>query len=266
MELEMKDKVVLVTGASSGIGKAVAIRAAKEGAHLVLVSRNAEALQKLAVELNSQYQTDCLVVKCDVSVKEQLDLLVKKVMDKYQRIDYLINSAGYGTFKEATEFTYEEIVAMYQVNTFAMIYLSNLVAELMKNQSSGHIFLISSIAGKMSTPASSIYSSTKAAVISYANALRLELKKDMIKVTTVNPGPVSTAFFTYDDTLKSYYQRVKKFTIKPEDVANKIVDTALNNSNCREINMPAIMSVAATFYQNFPKLGDFFALNIFNLK
>lgn len=262
----MKNKVFVITGASSGIGKAVAKKAAEQGAFLVLMARNVIALESLANELYQSFHTDSLVVKCDVSDKNQLENAYNKIKDKYQRVDYLINCAGYGTFKLAKDFSYEEVQEMFKVNTFGMMYLTTLISELMLQQQSGHIFFISSIAGKIATPNSSVYSSTKFAAIGYANALRLELKKANIYVTTVNPGPVSTAFFSYDQNLRDYYQNVKQFTITPELVADKIIRAATKKPNTREINLPLLMSLAANLYQLFPYIGDYLALNVFNLK
>lgn len=262
----MNNKVMVITGASSGIGKAVAIKAAKQGANLVLIARNVSALENLAHQLYHQYHTDSLVVKCDVSDKTQLEYAYQKIKSKYQRVDYLINCAGYGIFKLANEFSYEEVNEMFKVNTFGMIYLTTLISQLMVQQQSGHIFFVSSMAGKMATPNSSVYSSTKFAVIGYANALRLELKQANVFVTTVNPGPVATPFFSYDKNLRDYYEKVKRFTITPELVADKMVKVATQKPYTREINLPLSMSLAANLYQIFPYIGDYLALNIFNLK
>lgn len=262
----MKDKVMLITGASSGIGKVIAEYAAKEGARLILVARNAKALNILAKQLYQDYRIDVLVVSCDLSITQQIDRLMRKIEKKYQTVDILINCAGYGIFKDASDFTYDEILAMFQVNTFGMMYLANKVTEMMKQRQSGHIFFLSSIAGKISTPSSSVYSATKSAIISYANALRLELKQYNISVTTVNPGPVTTPFFSYSDQMQNYYEKVKHFSIEPERIAKKMIQVAKHQPNRREINIPLSMASAAVLYHMFPKIGDYLALNAFNFK
>lgn len=262
----MKNKVILITGASSGIGKATAILAAQKGAKLVLAARQEQRLHELATELQNNYQSDVLVVRCDVADAKQLDYLVEQTMQQFQRIDILINCAGYGVFKSAVDFSYQETQAMYAVNTLGMIYLASLVARQMKQQQSGHIFFVCSIAGKLTTPSASVYSSTKAAMISYANALRMELKTDNILVTTVNPGPVKTAFFAHSTEMENYYQKVKQFAIDAEDVAEKMIQVAMSRSKKRELNLPMTMAVAAKFSQLFPKISDYFASNVFNFK
>lgn len=262
----MQDKIMLITGASSGIGKEIAIKAAQKGAKLILVARSTDKLKSLAFSLHKAFKTESLIVTCDMSQSRQIDRLVKKVDAKFGRVDYLVNCAGYGKFKEASEFTYDEMMAMFKVNTFGMMYLSKLISVKMKELKRGHIFFVSSMAGKISTPSSSVYAASKAAIISYADALRLELKKDRIKVTTVNPGPVATNFFSYDDNLKEYYHRVKQFTIKPKKVADEIIKACESDANQREINLPFTMAISSKLYRLFPNLADNLVLNLFNFK
>ncbi|MBF6978506.1 SDR family oxidoreductase [Aerococcaceae bacterium zg-BR22] len=260
----MKGKHILITGASSGIGEAVAKKAAAQGANLTLVARNTKKLTRLAKDLAAQYDTTTLVVKCDMSDPKQIERMVKKSVHRFKNIDMLMNCAGYGTFKEAIEFTYDEIVEMFKVNTFGMMHLANLAVPHMKRGS--RIFFVSSIAGKIATPASSVYSATKSAILSYADALRLELKSKGIRVTTINPGPVRTEFFNHDERSKTYYERIKDISLSAEDLANLIIRVMNNQPSRREINTPNIMALAANLYHLFPKIGDHLTLNTFNYK
>ncbi|MBR7926844.1 SDR family oxidoreductase [Aerococcaceae bacterium zg-ZUI334] len=260
----MNGQHILITGASSGIGEAVARKAAAQGAALTLVARNTKKLAQLAKELAAQYDTSTLVVKCDMSEPKQIERLVKKSMQRFKKIDVLLNCAGYGTFKDAVEFSYDEIVEMFKVNTFGMMYLSQLSVPHMSKGS--RIFFVSSIAGKIATPASSVYSASKSAILSYANALRLELKAKGIMVTSINPGPVRTEFFSHDERSQQYYERVKDMSLSVDTVAEQIIRVAMTQSSRREINLPLSMSLAANLYNLFPKIGDFLALTAFNLK
>ena len=129
---------------------------------------------------------------------------------------------------------------------------------------SGHIINIASMAGKMATPKSTIYSATKFAVIGFSNALRLELKPFGIHVTTVNPGPIETNFFNIADPNGSYLDKIGAMVLQADDLAKEIVNTF--GKNKREINRPRLMNTAAFFYQVFPTIGDYLAGGIFNKK
>ena len=176
--MKLLNKVILITGASSGLGRETARQAAQEGAKLVLVARRKDQLKELANEIQREFNVELLIVSADLSQATQIERVVVKSKEYFGRIDYLVNSAGFGEFKPALDFTYDEIEAMFKVNTFAMMYLSQLVAEVMLEQGRGHIIFISSISGKLSTPSSSVYSATKSAIIGYADSLRLEVRKN----------------------------------------------------------------------------------------
>jgi len=111
------------------------------------------------------------------------------------------------------------------------------------------------LAGKVSTPKTAVYSATKGAVISFSNALRMELDPVNIRVTTVNPGPVDTPFFNQFDPDREYLQKMGYLVLKPEKIARKIVQNA--GKNKREINLPLLLSGATHLYQLFPEIGDF---------
>lgn len=262
--MKLLNKVVLITGASSGIGRETAWQAASQGANLVIVARRKAALKELAHEIRAKHAVDILMITADLSQAVQIERLVKKTKQYYGKIDYLVNSAGFGEFKPALDFSYKEIEAMFRINTFAMMYLSQLVAEMMIEQQSGQIILISSISGKLSTPSSSVYSASKSAIIGYADSLRLELKKFGIGVTTINPGPVKTPFFTRSESLEIYYQRIERFALETETVASKVIYAMTHQP--REINLPFILKTAAVISPLVPHLSDFLKLNLFNFK
>lgn len=265
--MDLNNKVVLISGASSGIGKAIAIEVAKAGGNLAIVSRRVELLEALKAELESNYQVRVLVLQKDLTKTKEIEATVQQTMAFFGRIDYLINSSGIGIFKKATEFNFEEIEQTFKINTYAMIYLSQLVArEMIIQNNPGHILFVASVAGKIATPSSSIYSASKFAIIGYANSLRLELKKFNIAVTTINPGPVKTDFFNHDPSSKSYYERIKKYSLDPNVLAQDVVKHMIPNRRKRELNRPRFFSVANIMYQFFPKIGDLLAGDVFNFK
>jgi short-subunit dehydrogenase len=134
----------------------------------------------------------------------------------------------------------------------------------MAEQKRGHIINIASMAGKMATQKSTVYSATKFAVLGYSNALRLELRPLHIQVTTVNPGPIRTHFFDKADESGTYLDKVGMFLLEPQDLALEIVNAI--GTRKREINRPRVMEVGARLYNLFPTVSDFFASEVFNFK
>ena len=249
-------QVVLITGASSGLGALAAQRFAQEGANIVLVARREERLKELASRLQEDYQVQAHVIAADLSQEAAIERVVEKTLTRFGRIDFLLSGAGYGDFKAATEFGYEEVEAMFRLNTLAMIHLINLVAKQMQVQGNGRILIIASIAGKVATPYSSVYSGTKFAMIGYANALRLELSPQGIGVTTINPGPIQTEFFSGNARLTAYFKNVQKWALSPEAVVEAIMKAAARKRAPREVNMPWVLAVSDVLYHLFPRLAD----------
>lgn len=142
--------------------------------------------------------------------------------------------------------------------------LSRRLGARMKERGKGHIINIVSMAGLIATSKSSLYSATKFAAIGFSNALRLELTPDSVYVTTVNPGPIRTAFFDQADPDGSYLKSVDRFLLEPDAVAKKIVKTI--GKNKRELNLPLSLNLAHKFYSLFPKLADKLAGETFNYK
>ncbi|MDO4432164.1 MAG: SDR family oxidoreductase [Aerococcaceae bacterium] len=260
----LNQKVIIITGASSGIGKEIASQAAQNGARLVLVARRQELLESLKQTLIDQFQAEVRIEVADMSNRIDIERVVAQTKQHFGRIDVLINGAGYGTFKRATEFSYSEMQDMFAVNTFGMMYLSQLVAAEMIQQGSGHLFFIASIAGKLATPSTSVYSASKFAVIGYANALRLELKDAGIHVTTVNPGPVNTPFFSRDAQSERYFERVKRYSLRPEMLAKQMIQAITRPK--RELNLPITLHIASKLAVLFPKIADYLIVKHFNFK
>lgn len=262
----MEHKVVVITGASSGIGQAVARQTAALGAKLVISARNVEKLSQLAVELQTTYGTEIEMVVADLQQLSSVETIVQVSKQRFGKIDYLFSNAGYGDFTRFDENTPKSIQEMFQVNVFAMMYLSQLVAIEMIEKGKGQIILVGSMAGKVPTPMTTAYSASKAAIIGYADALRLELQEVNISVTTVNPGPVKTAFFDRSSVMGNYYKKVEWLAIDADILAQKIVRNMLRTKPKRELNVPKILNVAAFAYRCVPKVGDWMATRVFNLK
>lgn len=264
-ERRLKNKTILITGASGGLGEQVAYEAARRGAIVIVTARREErliAVRDRCMELSGR---EAFAHVLDVSDRMQISKVLSRILgEQGGKIDVLVNNAGFGLFQLALDTPPEIIEEMFRVNVLGLIQISQKVALEMKSRRFGHIINISSQAGKMATPKSAVYSGTKFAVRGFSNALRLELKPFGINVTTVNPGPIQTDFFGKADRDGSYLAQLKRWVLDSEYVAKQIVDSMLTNR--REINLPPLMEVGARLYVLFPRFGDYLASTIFNRK
>ncbi|WP_110927524.1 SDR family NAD(P)-dependent oxidoreductase [Bacillus massiliglaciei] len=258
---QLKGKTVIVTGASGGIGLEIARLAAEKGARTVLLARSLAKLESIQAELAEKYGAEVYVYQLDVSDANMVEQVFKKIFDTVGEADVLVNNAGYGIFKEADQTDAKEAEAMFRVNVLGLMACTNMVLPAMKRRRQGHIMNIASQAGKIATPKSSLYSATKFAVLGYSNALRLEVMEYGIHVTTVNPGPVETNFFSIADESGSYAKSIARFMLKSEEVAAKVVGAMLTNK--REINLPGWMNAAGKLYTLFPGTAEFFGKKAF---
>jgi short-subunit dehydrogenase len=188
---KLKNKKIWITGASSGIGEALAHALARERADLILSSRNREKLEKVK-EACLEYTSFCVVQPLDLSDTEGLEIVVENVVKKVGSIDILINNAGRSQRSLAKETSFDVDRSIMEVNFFGAIKLTKLVLPYMLKNGSGHIVVISSITGKFGFPLRTAYSASKHAIQGYFESLRAELKPDNINVTIVSPGRVKT--------------------------------------------------------------------------
>lgn len=184
MHKQMK-KIILITGASSGIGKATAIQLAEKGATVYASARRLdkmEDLKSLGIQLVSMDVTN------DISMQE----VVNNILQQEGRIDVLINNAGYGSFGALEDVPLSEAKYQFEVNVFGLARLTQLVLPSMRKQKSGHIINISSMGGKFGEPHGAWYHSTKYAVEGLSDSLRMELKQFNIKVVLIEPGAIKS--------------------------------------------------------------------------
>ncbi|CAM3290671.1 SDR family NAD(P)-dependent oxidoreductase [Lactiplantibacillus plajomi] len=257
-------KTVLVTGASSGLGEQLALAAAAQGANLVLAARRQDRLTRVADQCRILSGQQALAVRCDVSRVSQVDQVFATIDDVFGQLDVVINAAGFGHMALAVATDPHLTEKMFRVNTLGTMYVSQLAARRMQRQRHGEIINVASIAGKIATPKSAVYAATKAALIAYDNALRLELKSVGVNVMTVNPGPIATDFFETADPSGQYFAKVARVALNPVKLAELIISKIGHHR--REINRPWVMAAANLGYQVAPKLGDWFAGSVFNYK
>ena len=187
--------VAIITGASSGIGRAVAIALAKRRYAVVLAARRLELLEQVARECRELSGAPALAIATDVASRQQIDAMVASVMERFGKVDVLVNNAGYGLFSSVQDTTDEQMRRIFDVNFFGLFYGCQAVAPIMMKQRSGHIMNVSSVIGKRGTPFHGAYCATKFAVAGLTESLRVELKPCGVRVTLVCPGLTETEFF-----------------------------------------------------------------------
>lgn len=193
MKQRFKDKIVVVTGASSGIGRALGIRFAEEGARTILIARSEEKLKEITEGLKKRgFQADWF--RCDVSVRSEVESVFKNIFDKYSKIDILVNNAGVGLYGEVEKLDDESLRALFQTNIFGPLYCIQAVLRSMKNERSGHIVNVSSVAGRRAMPGVAGYAMSKFALHALSESLRVEVRPYNIYVTVISPGLIRTDF------------------------------------------------------------------------
>jgi NADP-dependent 3-hydroxy acid dehydrogenase YdfG len=186
------EPVLVITGASTGIGAATARRAVEFGHRVVLAARSADKLEALAEELGGDARA--LAVRCDVTSWDDQQALVQTALDRYGRVDSYFANAGFGAKRGFLEESVEHWKSMIDTNVLGAALSIRASLDHFKEQNSGHLILTSSIAGRRALPGS-LYSATKHAVTAMGEALRQEIADTNIKMTLIEPGAVDTPFF-----------------------------------------------------------------------
>ena len=238
---ELKNKVVIITGASEGIGKDAAILFAQKGAKVVLVARTLKNLEKVGVELE-KINADFLILQADVSKSAQVEKLVADTVNKFEKIDILVNNAGvggrYGSFLNISEQEYDDVM---DINMKGVFLCCKAAVPKMIKQKSGQIINVSSIVGLRTAPNYSVYSASKFALVGFSRALSADLGKKGITVNLVCPGLTQTNFvkkLKFDSMIinnpvaKKYISRRGMPSVQ---VAEEIVKLALAPENGKEI-------------------------------
>ena len=187
------NQVVIITGASSGIGEATARRLARDGMRVALAARRQDELERVAGEVRAA-GGQALVAPTDVRDRAAIHRMVEATLTTWGRVDVLVNNAGLGYSRRIVNLNPAELRDQVSVNLIAVIECAQAVLPAMLRQRSGHIINIASIAGFVGLPGSSVYSATKAAVISFSDSLRREVQSEGVHVTAFCPGFVDTSF------------------------------------------------------------------------
>ncbi|MBA3532865.1 MAG: SDR family NAD(P)-dependent oxidoreductase [Ardenticatenales bacterium] len=228
----IEDKVVLLTGASEGIGEETARLLATRGASVILASRSQERLEALARSL-AHLPGERLAVPTDVSVASHREALIAATMEQFGRVDVLINNAGVGLDAPVEESTLDEARYLFEVNFFAPLHLTQLVLPLMRAQGGGQVVQVSSIVGMRATANIGLYCASKYALNGLADTLRVELEGSNIQVTSIYPGVTRTSFVA--NQLRTARNKPAAIAVPPERVAQVIVDSIERGSRARYV-------------------------------
>lgn len=220
--MDPRHKVVLLTGASAGIGAATAREFAQAGARLALVARNRDALERLAAELPGQ----ALVVPTDVSSASQCQALVARVLEHWQQVDILINNAGIGLAGPVADLNPDDLERTLGVDLFGPLYLTQAVLPGMRARRSGQIINISSVLAAQPLPYLGGYAAAKAALERMSESLRMELRGTGVAVSVVRPGTTQTAFRTNRLGAGHERRRVAPTGVPPAAVARAVLRAA----------------------------------------
>lgn len=223
---DLGGEVAVVTGASSGIGKATAKSLAEEGADVVLAARREGELKELADHINTE-GGDALVVPTDVTDESDVQNLVDQTVEEFGGLDILINNAGVMLLEQVEDADSDNVQQMVDVNLSGLMQLTREALPIMQDQGSGHVVNLSSVAGRKSFPGSSAYSATKFGVNGFSEGLRQEVTgEDDIRVTLIEPGFVDTELAEHipDDDIQEQTEKTLETmdALTPQDIARSI--------------------------------------------
>jgi len=245
-----KDKTVIVTGGSEGVGAAAARLFAEAGANLMLVARNRKNLEAIAAELRDKARVS--VFPMDVSDADSCADMVKKTLFEFGRIDVLVNNAGFHVRGDVESATADELARTIDVNLRAPIVLTRLVLPHIREAGGGAIINVASLAGRTPVPGSAAYSASKFGLRAFAFSLAEAIRDSGIKLAVVSPGPIATQFIL-DDIDKTSDLTFSQPMSSAEEVAQVILDLCGNNQ--REQAIPAMSGVLTTLAYLMPWLG-----------
>jgi short-subunit dehydrogenase len=252
--MELAGKVVVVTGASMGIGEAIAKIFADGGANVVLLSRDAGRVEAARGRVGHADRT--LAMACDVRHREDIDRAIGLSLHHFQRIDVWVNNAGHGLLDSVAQMEMAVFREMFETNFFGAIASMQAVIPVMRQQGGGTIINISSVAGHIPLPFHAGYSATKFAMNAMGKAAGVEMKKEGIHVLTVCPGYVRTNF-SKNVVLGNEQKKVRPGSVRgisAERVARATLQAYLKQK--REVIVPWTMYVPQKIYQLFPGLVE----------
>ena len=252
---QLTGKVAVITGASMGIGEAIAKLFVENGAQVVLLSRDSARAEAARARVGFPDKT--MAISCDVRHREEIDRAIGLTLHHFQRIDIWVNNAGRGILSSLAAVSMADCREAFDTNFFGTLEAMKAVIPIMKQQGSGAIINVSSVAGHIALPFHSIYSGTKFAMNAVGKAARVELAGSGVNILTVCPGYVRTDFGV--NAMKGEeYKAVRPQSVRgisPERVARAVLQGYLMNKS--EVVVPWFMHPVIKLYQLFPRLVEY---------
>ena len=245
--MDFTNKVIVITGASSGIGKQVAIEFGKLGTKLVLIGRKKDKLEQTAMELK-KFSCSTMICQCDVSKKNEVDTMTNLVLKKFGSVDILINNAGFAIYGSVSDLSIDEIELQMQTNYLGMVYCIKKFLPSMLHRKSGHIVNVASVAASFGLPGIASYCASKFAMLGFSEGLKHELKNSGVDITVVSPIMVRTNFFDHPS-----FEKMPKYSptsLDPKAVAKAVAKAA--NSKKLEIIVPSVVRSMVWMKHTFP--------------
>ena len=230
----------LLTGASSGIGRLLALRMAREGARVGLVARRAQELEALAAEIRTA-GGEALVLPCDVGDREAVFATAASARAQLGSVDILVNNAGYGHHRAFLDWDIEDMERMMRVNFLGTLYFTKALAPAMATARRGWLVFIASVAGKIGVPDESAYAASKFAMVGLAEALSVELQDAGVHVLTVCPGSIRTPFFDAE-ALARMPPVARRSMVDPEPLVDAIMAALAGGKH--ELTYPRAIAAA----------------------
>jgi len=258
MSIDLTNKVVLITGASSGFGADAARLFAKEGCKVVLAARRLDRLQSLAAEIQKA-GGEAFAIPVDISQSAEIDVMVQTALDLYGQIDILFNNAGYGSMDWFENFKPDRhIETLIQVNLTGTILVTRAILPHMLKRRQGHIINMGSVAGLVAVPLASTYSASKYGLRGFTEALRREVSPFGIHVSAIYPGPATTEFGKRLEHTRSRenVRKLKYPHLTSEYVAQRVVEIA--KKPVRTLVIPWWYRLLIGFDTFFPAVLDWF--------
>jgi len=264
--ISLENKVVLITGASSGFGEEAAWLFAGEGCKVVLAARRVERLRELAARIQEE-GGEAIAIPADVVNLEEVENLVKSTLDLYGRIDILFNNAGIGRVAWFEEHSLDrDIETLMQVNLIGLMRVTRLVLPQMLERREGHIINMLSVAGLIAPPLIASYSASKFGARAFTDALRREVRPFGIHVSGIYPGPATTEFGQHIGRNQAYKSFRSKINIRMSSgyVARRVIDVAKRPR--RSLVIPWWFRILATLESVFPVVVDWITYIFSQLK
>ena len=230
----------VITGASSGIGHLLAVRLAREGAHVALVARRAAELESVAAQIRAGGGT-AVVLPCDVAERKQVDAAAAAAIEQLGPIDILVNNAGYGHHRPFLRWDLDDMERLMRVNFFGTLYWTKALLPQMVERGCGWLVFMASVAGRIGVPDESAYAASKFATVGLAEALSVEVEDAGVHVLTVCPGTIRTPFFD-QEALERMPPVAKRSMVEPEPLIDAIMHALAAGK--RELTFPRKLAVA----------------------